>query len=108
MSVDGRGGDRRSVEARDGDAASLATDIVRATIADRHAHGSAATVPMLLDALREDAVTAPFFKNRHSVERFMHAHGIRFRKTDKYVYLKSAPAVVKARNDYIFHLLQNR
>jgi len=106
--ADGRGGDRRSVEALDGDAASLATDIVRSTIADRHAHGSAATVAMILDALREEAATASFFKNRYAVQRFMHHQGIRFRKTDKYVHLKSAPAVVKAREACIFLLLQNR
>lgn len=105
---DHRGGDRRSVDALEPDVAEAADEIIRMNLAMHHAHGSAVTVQQLLQALAEHAEIAPFFTNHSAVERFLHRHGIDWRKSDKYDYLKSTPNAVARRHAYIFHLIQNR
>ena len=103
-----RGGNRCSADTLDPDAASTAEEIVHHMIVRRHVQGQAVTIAGMLAELAAYPEVSPFFRSATTLRRWLDNRGIIWQTSYKYSYLKSSPAVVARRRDYIFRLVQNR
>jgi len=103
-----RGGDRRSIEARDPEGADSALDLVKQFIANRHAEGLSASSNIIHEELKKHPEFIPFFKDARRVRDFLKKHGLKWRKSNKYDYYRSKPTLVEWRNRYIQRIVQNQ
>jgi len=105
--LEGRGGDRRSLEAREPAVARELVDFIANEIASQHMHGTGLVLRELLQAIQGQVMFRGHMDSISSLWRFLKAHSFCNEKVDKYEGLKDSVHISALRKRFLRLFMAN-